>query len=106
MEFKEFDRGVMAQAVAENRRIVGLSPQNGLRDGKNSLAFERTRDHGRIAFKAQMAIYNKCGQHIIVAGPDVDALEKAWNEITGVPLDRTSAQEVFIVSAKYPGAGG
>lgn len=106
MDFQEFDPGVMAEAVANNRVNAGLPPQNGLSNGKNSLAFVRTRDHGRIAFKAYMAIYNKRGQHVIVAAPDLDALATAWDGITGVPLDRTSAQEVFIVSTKYPGDGG
>jgi len=98
---EEYDVDVMSQMVSQNRKNVGLPPQNGLRAGRTSLSFERVVDHGRIAFKGYMAIWNKNEtEHIVIGAPDLEALSVAWLGIVGVPLDRTLSQEVFIVSAK------
>lgn len=100
---EEFNPEVMARAVAQNRKNIGLPPQKDAIAGRVTLMFSDCRDHDRHAFEAYLAVWRNDGNHVVIAAPTLDALAEAWDQIVdGIPLDRDAAQHVFIISAKGP----
>ena len=50
---EELNREVMAKAVAQNRKNLGLPPQKDAVAGRSTLMFSDCYDHGRHAFASR-----------------------------------------------------
>ena len=67
---------------------------------KSTDQFEQVEDHGRIAFSACAAVWNRSdGTHVALCAPTVEELEGAWEAIVSRALDRERVQKVLIISA-------
>lgn len=68
-----------------------------------SKQFDKTTDHGRIAFKVYMAVYRNHGDHVILAAPTIAALSEFWEfMVPATPLQKDEVQEILIVKAAPP----
>lgn len=55
---------------------------------------------GKRAFEAYVAVYANDGAHVVIAAPTLDALEVAYEKLTGQQLVKEKAQHCFIVQFK------
>jgi len=96
VEIREYDPQQMQELINENRRSLGLPPQV----RKSTDQFEKVEDHGRIAFSACAAVWNRRdGTHVALCAPTIEELERAWEAIVNHALDRERVQKVLIISA-------
>ncbi len=58
------------------------------------------------ATKANLTDRQNGGDNVILAAPTLDGLARLWEQVVNLPLDRTFAQHVFIISAKGQTDGG
>ncbi len=59
--------------------------------------FMATKYNGQIAFEAYIAVNGNGGNHVILASPTLDKLEKVWTDFCVTGLEKERVQHVLII---------